>query len=374
MVLAAPAQAADPLGSAQTRVANALKAANDATGAYQDAQARYYELQNNIIDAQKKILTEKAEQERLAKLAQLRALVAYKSGPMLLDDLVGTQNDVMEAARRATLLDRINQQGIAIMNELTRVTDDLHAREKELRDELDRQTATLADMKKRSEQASAALTSAKQAESQLRAKLAEEKREAEYARFLAQAQTAARAREAAAAARAAANTASQHTGASNPGGGGTSNGGGGGGSGGGGGGTGETVPGAWVCPVQGAVSFHDDFGDPRGGGSRRHGGNDMFAATGTPAVAPTSGSMFFQSDPLGGLSFYVTDSRNNTYYGAHLNDYVGGSRSVHAGELIGHVGNTGDAAGGPSHLHFEIRVGGPNGRKIDPYPTLIQHC
>jgi murein DD-endopeptidase MepM/ murein hydrolase activator NlpD len=125
--------------------------------------------------------------------------------------------------------------------------------------------------------------------------------------------------------------------------------------------------------VQGPVSFHDDFGDPRSGG-RRHGGNDMFAATGTPAVAPTAGSMFFQSDPLGGLAFYVTDSQNNTYYGAHLNDYVGSSRSVHAGELIGHVGNTGDASGGPSHLHFEIRVGGPNGRKIDPYPTLIQHC
>jgi murein DD-endopeptidase MepM/ murein hydrolase activator NlpD len=59
---------------------------------------------------------------------------------------------------------------------------------------------------------------------------------------------------------------------------------------------------------------------------------------------------------------------------AHLNDYVGGGRSVARGEVVGHVGNTGDAAGGPTHVHFEIRLGGPNGTKINPYPTLAAHC
>ena len=377
MAVASPAHAADPLAGAQGRVTSAIKDANDATAAYEDAQSQYYALQNGIIDAQKAILREKDEQARLAKLAQLRALVAYKSGPTLLDDLVGVQNDVMEAARRATLLDRVNEQGLQVINQLTRVTDDLHAREKALHSELDRQAQTLADMKKRSQQASAALTSAQQAESQLRAKLEAERRAAEFARIVAQAQAAARAREAAA--RTVVSTQPPSGDASSPrvisGTSGAGKGGGGGsGGGGGGGGGGEVVSGEpWVCPVAGPVSFHDDFGDPRSGG-RRHGGNDMFAAMGTPAVAPTAGSMFFQSDPLGGLAFYVTDGQNNTYYGAHLRDYVGSSRSVHAGEVIGHVGNTGDAAGGPPHLHFEIRVGGPNGRKIDPYPTLVQHC
>jgi murein DD-endopeptidase MepM/ murein hydrolase activator NlpD len=121
------------------------------------------------------------------------------------------------------------------------------------------------------------------------------------------------------------------------------------------------------------VSFTDTFGAPRGNG-HTHKGVDMFAARGTPVVAVVSGSMFFQSDTLGGLASYVTGSDGTTYYYAHLNDYVGGSRSVSAGELIGHVGNTGDAADAPSHLHFEIRPGGPNGLAIDPTPTVAAHC
>jgi murein DD-endopeptidase MepM/ murein hydrolase activator NlpD len=133
------------------------------------------------------------------------------------------------------------------------------------------------------------------------------------------------------------------------------------------------VSGTWVCPVQGPVSFTDTFGAPRGGG-RRHQGNDLFSPGGTPLVAVTAGSVFFQGDPLGGNAAYVQGHDGNTYYYAHLADYVGGARAVKAGELIGHVGNTGDAAGGPTHLHFEIRPGGPNGRAIDPYPTLAAHC
>jgi peptidoglycan LD-endopeptidase LytH len=84
--------------------------------------------------------------------------------------------------------------------------------------------------------------------------------------------------------------------------------------------------------------------------------------------------VYFQGDPLGGDAAYVEERHENTYYYAHLSDYVGGARAVAAGELIGHVGNTGDAAGGPTDLHFEIRPGGPNGRAIDPYPTLAARC
>lgn len=128
-----------------------------------------------------------------------------------------------------------------------------------------------------------------------------------------------------------------------------------------------------VCPVQGGASFTDSFDAPRGNG-RTHKGIDMFAPSGTPLVAVVSGSVFFQSDTLGGLAAYVQGNDGNTYYDAHLSDYVGGARSVTAGELIGHLGNTGDASDAPPQLHFEIRPGGPNGIAIDPYPTVRAHC
>ena len=105
----------------------------------------------------------------------------------------------------------------------------------------------------------------------------------------------------------------------------------------------------------------------------RHHAVDILAPRGTPVVAPVGGTVFFQSDSLGGLSAYVTGG-GNTYYMTHLNDYVGGARSVSAGELVGHVGNTGNASDAPPHVHFEIRVGGPNGQRINPYPTLAAHC
>ena len=124
--------------------------------------------------------------------------------------------------------------------------------------------------------------------------------------------------------------------------------------------------------MQGPVSFTDTYGSPRDGG-RTHKGVDMFSPRGTPVVAVLPGSVFFQGDPAGGNAAYLQASDGNTYYYAHLDQYVGAARNVAAGEVIGTVGNTGtnDA---PTHLHFEIRIGGPNGTRINPYPTVAAHC
>jgi murein DD-endopeptidase MepM/ murein hydrolase activator NlpD len=129
------------------------------------------------------------------------------------------------------------------------------------------------------------------------------------------------------------------------------------------------VPGQLVCPVSGGVSFTDSFGAPRAGG-RRHQGIDMMAAMGTPLVAPTSGDLTLRSVSLGGRSFFVNGDDGNTYFGTHLSGYEGSNRYVRAGEVIGYVGQDGDAT--TPHLHFEIHLGGST--IINPYNTLIQIC
>ena len=64
---------------------------------------------------------------------------------------------------------------------------------------------------------------------------------------------------------------------------------------------------------------------------------------------------------LGGWRLWVEDTAGNWFYYAHLSAYspiaIDGAR-VSAGDVLGFVGNTGDAAGGPTHLHFEIHPAG----------------
>jgi len=133
------------------------------------------------------------------------------------------------------------------------------------------------------------------------------------------------------------------------------------------------VPGAvatWVCPVAGRSRFIDDFGAPRGGG-RTHEGIDLLAPRGTPVVASVNGVVVRHDQPRGGLSFYLRGDDGLTYYAAHLATFVRGDGRVRMGEIIGTVGDTGNARGGPTHLHFEIiNSKGPK----NPYAQLRQHC
>ena len=128
--------------------------------------------------------------------------------------------------------------------------------------------------------------------------------------------------------------------------------------------------GAWICPVAGAHAFGNDYGDSRSGG-RHHAGNDILATRGTPIVAPVAGTVSFRSVSMGGRSFFLEGVDGNEYFGTHLSGYEGGSRSVSAGEVIGYVGDDGNARGTP-HLHFEIHPGRHG--TTNPYPTLQAHC
>jgi murein DD-endopeptidase MepM/ murein hydrolase activator NlpD len=133
-----------------------------------------------------------------------------------------------------------------------------------------------------------------------------------------------------------------------------------------------TTPG-FICPVQGGASFIDSWGFPRSGG-RRHKGVDMFAARGTPVVAVVDGRIKFSSNSLGGRSTHLYSDNGTVYYYTHLDGHPGNISSgqrVAKGTVVGFVGNSGNARYTSPHNHFEIR---PNGRAVNPYPTVRSAC
>ena len=143
-----------------------------------------------------------------------------------------------------------------------------------------------------------------------------------------------------------------------------------------------------ACPVPGAV-FSDDFGAPRfGGGYHLHAGNDLFAARDTPIHAPFSGTAERSDNGLGGIAVKVYGSLG-WVYNAHMDHVEGGyPRSVSTGDVIGYVGDSGDARGGATHDHFEWHPNDPSrwptwtspyrvsrvGSAIDPYPFNSATC
>jgi murein DD-endopeptidase MepM/ murein hydrolase activator NlpD len=157
---------------------------------------------------------------------------------------------------------------------------------------------------------------------------------------------------------------------SNVGAGGQTGGGGAGGRPGGAGGSDYGGPG-WLCPTgTAAVAFGDTWGAPRSGG-RRHEGVDMIGPIGTPLLAVVDGFAEPQTNELGGITVWFSGADGNKYYYAHMDHYekLG---AVKAGDIIGYMGQTGNARFSVPHLHFEIHPGG--GAAVNPYPTVRAHC
>jgi murein DD-endopeptidase MepM/ murein hydrolase activator NlpD len=138
--------------------------------------------------------------------------------------------------------------------------------------------------------------------------------------------------------------------------------------------------GGYVFPVYGTASFGDSFGGPRpnipGGW---HHGEDLFAADGTPLLAVADGTLHtIGFTKIGGYRLWLRDTQGNEFYYAHLSAYsplaVEG-RTVRAGDVVGFVGDTGDAEGGSPHLHFEIHPAAMIGLGYDgvvaPYSILL---
>src|SRR3954452_4675911 len=142
-----------------------------------------------------------------------------------------------------------------------------------------------------------------------------------------------------------------------------------------------------LFPVAGPVDYTDDFGQPRG--ALTHQGNDLLGVKKTPVVAVESGTIkYWTTSANAGCMLYLYGGSGTMYEYIHLNNdvtmkndnrgkcvagtaYAKGLKDgakVTAGQQIGYVGDSGDANGIASHLHFEVH---PNGAAAtDPYPYL----
>jgi len=119
-------------------------------------------------------------------------------------------------------------------------------------------------------------------------------------------------------------------------------------------------------------AFTNSWGAPRSGGRRRHKGTDVMAPCGAPVAAVTNGTVEnLHSGGLGGTMLYLRSTGGDVFFYAHLRGYAAGVHDglqVRTGQLVGYNGNTGDARGGPCHVHFEWHPGG--GRPVNPFPLL----
>jgi murein DD-endopeptidase MepM/ murein hydrolase activator NlpD len=128
-------------------------------------------------------------------------------------------------------------------------------------------------------------------------------------------------------------------------------------------------------PVVGVIArqLNDSWGDPRDGGDRHHKGIDIFARRGTPVVAVTDGIISYIGDqPKGGHCLWLTTESGTSFYYAHLDRWAPGiyeGMEVESGDLLGFVGNTGNALTTPPHLHFGINQ---SDEMVNPYPILTR--
>jgi hypothetical protein len=142
-----------------------------------------------------------------------------------------------------------------------------------------------------------------------------------------------------------------------------------------------------IFPVAGDVTYVDDFGQARPGGP--HQGNDLMGVKKTPVLAVESGKItFWTTSANAGCMLYLYGDSGTMYEYIHLNNDLtmkndnrgtcvagvsyakalkDGSR-VQAGQMIGYLGDSGDANGGASHLHFEVHPNG--GAAVSPFSYL----
>jgi murein DD-endopeptidase MepM/ murein hydrolase activator NlpD len=336
MAAAVPA-GADPVGDARAKVADAQRAANAAAARYESAQVEMAKLSDEIDGLEQQIAAGEQRRVRLRVVAAHRAVEVYKSGggaaPFLAID-----GDPLDAVRRKKFLEGANARDDAAIDALAEVNDELDRRRAAIEVRREEQVAALEVFRAETRRLEADLAVAQRAQA---AAEEEARKAAEAAR---KADEERQARE-----KATQSAGSQQT--TTP--------------------SGRGAASGLICPIQGPVSFVDSWHAPRPGG-RLHVGVDLMSPRGTPNVAVVSGTITQKTGGTSGNGVYLHGDNGDLYYYFHLDAYAGGARQVSQGDIVGFVGNTGDASGGATHTHFEIHPGG--GSAINPYPAVRAVC
>lgn len=141
-------------------------------------------------------------------------------------------------------------------------------------------------------------------------------------------------------------------------------------------------------PTKHSATLTDSFGDARYG--HAHEGSDIIGEKMMPLYAAIDGRVSYLVNPEANYGYALTlkDSVGYTYHYLHVNndtpgtdDGQGGTKNAYApgivrgakvvrGQLIGWMGDSGNAESVGAHLHFEIRK--PGGTAIDAYPSLVE--
>lgn len=136
----------------------------------------------------------------------------------------------------------------------------------------------------------------------------------------------------------------------------------------------EDVVGLFPIPVLFGIAYDDiypSFGDPRGGGTRSHEGEDIIAPKGAPIVSPTEAIVIRTgTGDSAGKYVYTANPGGETFRYMHLDTIanISSGDKLDVGDLIGTVGDTGNAPDGVYHLHLEVRD--EDNEATDPYPRM----
>jgi len=339
-------EAVPDIATARRQVTDILQEAAAAASGYREAKAQYSEVEDEIAELQVEIPSLRAEVTELEGLLRNRAVEAYVGRNAATVSVLEADN-LVDASRRAHLIDQVNRHDHDIADELTAKREQLQQQEERLEAE---QVARKEKLEVFDEQAALLSTFLVEAHAVLqKAKILEvwdaivQKRAPDLSDGLPLDD-----------APGDETPEPQPDLTSDP-------------------GARPVITDATVCPVDGPVYFTNDWGNPRSGG-RTHKGTDVFAKRGTPNVAVDNGVVKNASGGLGGIAVDLVAADGTKYYYAHLDSIEPGvvGTKVEAGDVVGYTGSTGNASPTAPHTHFQLHPDG--GPPVNAYFTLFVLC